>query len=90
MLGELQGVAQDRAKAVSTLEAGLAKLEREEEALRHRIESLQNLPLPVAEHFAALTESGERRSAKRDYVLFGAGVMLSTGIAIALKALGLA
>ena len=44
----------------------------------------------MAEHFAKLTEVGEKRSAKRDYLLFGAGVIVSVLTAIGLRLLGLA
>ena len=35
--------------------------------------------------FAALVTPGERRSAMRDYLLFGAGVVVSTAIGIAIQ-----
>lgn len=90
VLSELRDVAKYRADALSSLEEDLAVLETKEKALQSRVEALQSIPLPVAEHFASLTETGERRSARRDYVLFGAGVVVSTVMAIGLKALGLA
>jgi len=90
VLGELAKVARDREEAISNLEAELGALEAKERALQQRINDLQNVPLPVAEHFAALTESGEKRSARRDYLLFGAGVLVSTSISIILYLIGLA
>jgi hypothetical protein len=53
-----------------------------EEELKNRIDQLQNVPLPVAEHFAALAAAGDKRSAKRDYLLFGLGVFVSTLLSI--------
>jgi chromosome segregation ATPase len=89
VLLELSQVARDREKAVKTLESDLAALESREKELKQTIDDLQKTPLPVAEHFAKLIASGERRSAWRDYMLFGSGVVLSTVIAIGLKLAGL-
>jgi len=90
VLDELRSVARARSDAVTALEQDLGSLEAKEKDLQQRITVLQNIPVPVAEHFVALMEKGEGRSARRDYLLFGAGVVVSTAIAIGLKALGLA
>ena len=71
------------------IDADLRQMQDREKELEERIQHLQNVPLPVAEHFAKLTTQGETRSAKRDYMLFGAGVIVSTVIAIILKLIGL-
>jgi len=57
---------------------------------RTQIESLKNVPIPAAEHFAMLLEKGQRKSAVRNYILFLAGVVVSAEVAIVLKAFGLA
>ena len=88
VLNELSEVASDRERAVKKLESDLTSLERKEIDLKQRIDTLEKFPLPVADHFAKLIESGEKRSARRDYVLFGAGVLVSTGIAMILKLAG--
>lgn len=85
---ELAQVAKGREDAVSKLENDLASLEKREKEIKQRIETLEKVPLPVADHFAKLIESGDKRSAKRDYLLFGAGVVLSTIIAVILKLAG--
>lgn len=89
VLSELAQVARDREKAVQKLETELAGLETHEKQLKQRIQELENVPIPVAEHFAKLIVKGEKRSAWRDYILFGAGVVVSTVIAIILKLVGL-
>ena len=89
VLAELSHVAGEREKTVQTLEANLASLEGREKDLQKRIEDLQKVPIPAVEHFAKLLESGEKRSAWRDYILFGSGVLVSTAIAIGLKFTGL-
>lgn len=89
ILAELAQVAQERERIVRELETQLIKLTEDEKQTKQRIRDLQNTPLTVAEHFAKLTEPGEKRSARRDYLLFGAGVVVSTVIAIVLSLLGI-
>jgi hypothetical protein len=89
LLAELAQVAKDREQAVKKMEADLSNLQGREQELQKKIEHLEKVPLPVAEYFAQLTSTGEKRSARRDYLLFGAGVVVSTVIAILLKIFGL-
>ena len=85
ILAELSRVAKEKQSSVSQAEQGLSDLEKQENELKDRIATLENVPIPVAEHFAKLMESGEHRSAKRDYVLFGAGVLVTTLLAIIIQ-----
>ncbi len=85
VLSELAQVAHDRESAVQKLENDLQAMETREKEFKEKIEALENTPLPVAEHFAKLLESGEKRGAKRDYILFGAGVLVTTLIAIIIQ-----
>jgi hypothetical protein len=85
VLNELGEVARERSAALQQLEDDLLKSERREKEARDRIEALEKIPLPVAEHFAKLTQAGEQRSAKRDYLLFGAGVVVSTVIGLIIQ-----
>jgi DNA repair ATPase RecN len=89
ILHELGKVSSERELAITRLEQRLSTLSAKEKELQTRIDSLENTPIPVAEYFASLTDKGERRSARRDYLLFGAGVLVSTVIAIILGMLGL-
>ncbi len=85
VLREMAQVAKERGASVKELEEGLADLEKREKELKEKIALLQSVPIPVAEHFARLVEPGEKRSARRDYLLFLAGVILTTIIAILLQ-----
>jgi len=85
VLLELAQVSKDRAEAVRQLEADLTTMEGREKELKQRIETLERTPLVVAEHFAKLVAPGERRSAMRDYLLFGGGVVVSTVIGIVIQ-----
>jgi chromosome segregation ATPase len=89
LLTEFAQTAIKRKESMEKLGAELSALQERHEELRTRIDQLKDVPIPVAEEFARLTKSGESRSAKRDYVLFGMGVIVSTAIAIVLKLLGL-
>ncbi len=85
VLSEMAQVARNRESAVQKLELDLKSLEIKEKELKEKVKTLENTPLPVAEHFIKLLEYGEKRSAKRDYVLFGAGVVVTTVIAILIQ-----
>jgi DNA repair ATPase RecN len=86
VLRELSTVAREKEQAVKKFETGLGELGQREQELKKKIEDLQNVPLPVAEQFAKLVEPSERRGARRDYILFGAGVLVTTIITILLQA----
>lgn len=85
VLQEIAGVTERRQKAVSQLEYNLVELEKHEASLKQRIEALENTPVEAAQYFTKIVSAGERRGAKRDYLLFGAGVLLTSIISIALQ-----
>ena len=86
LLIELSEVAQDRQKTLLNLETELLRLEHRQTELTQRIKDLENVPMPVAEHFAKITESlsvsSEKRSAQRDYILFVSGLILGTAVTV--------
>ncbi|AXS41075.1 hypothetical protein [Breoghania sp. L-A4] len=82
VLFEIATVAENRQQTVEKLETELKVLEDQEQHMKFRIEALENTPLEAAAHFAALIADGEKRSKKRDYVLFGAGVLASTLVSL--------
>ena len=85
ILAELSKVAKAKEESVTQLEQGLSELEKREKELKETVEALENVPIPVAEHFAKLMKSEERRSTKMDYILFGAGVVVTTLITIIIQ-----
>jgi chromosome segregation ATPase len=84
-LEEMEMVSRVREEALKSLEAKLSELAEREKGMQNRIDTLKDVPLPAAEYFLKMTEKNEKRSAARDYILFGAGVVVSTVIAIILK-----
>ena len=88
ILQEINDVSQERETAVVGLEKKLDTLVEREKHLQERIKTLENIPIQAADYFASIVEKGEKRSAWRDYTLFGLGVLVSTVIAIILKLVG--
>jgi len=89
ILNELSSVTKERTKGIARLDNELKVLEENEKHLQQRISDLKNIPIPVAEHFASIVAQSEKRSAWRDYFLFGLGVVVTTVIAIIIKYSGL-
>lgn len=85
VLKEIAQVADNRQKTVEKLEHDLTTLEAKENHLKEKISALESTPVEAAKHFADLVSEGEKRGAKRDYLLFGAGVLVSTVVAIAIQ-----
>ena len=85
VLTELAEVARNREARAEKLEAGVTALEETERKLKERIEDLEDVPPRVAEHFAQLMAPAQRRSAIRDYSLFGGGVVLTTIVALVIQ-----
>jgi septal ring factor EnvC (AmiA/AmiB activator) len=82
---ELTNHIESKEKHLNTLENELNKMSSKEIELKQKIEALQKTPIIVADHFAKLVEQGENRSKRRDYLLFGAGVLVTTIISLLLK-----
>jgi len=89
LVQKIQVFSIEREKAIVKLESQLGIMSQQEQELSKRISSLKDVPLPAAEYFATLVSKGEGKSAKRDYVLFLLGVLVSSVIAILLKKFGL-
>lgn len=92
ILAEMKRLSAEREASMQKLEKEIQSMEEREQAAKKRIQDLENVPLAVAEHFAKLTEPGEKRGARRDYTLFFAGLVagqvLSIIGSIVLKAFG--
>ena len=82
-------LATQREQTLSRLEAQLGELTTRESELKNKIQTLEQVPIEAIRHFEEVLNKGDRRSAYRDYMLFGAGVIVSTIIAILLKWFGM-
>ena len=87
VLQEMTEVSQDRGQVLERLESRLNQMKEREKEMQDRIQALEGVPLPAMEYFLQAMEKGERRSALRDYLLFGAGVVVSTFVALILSLL---
>lgn len=85
ILSELTEITNAKEYSLQQLEANLKELQERERKLKEGIETMESVPVEAAERFADLMEAGEQRSAKRDYLLFGIGVVLTTTIAIIIE-----
>lgn len=85
VLREISRVAQHRQETVEKLEKNLHHLESKEKQAKERIEVLENTPVEAAEYFAELISAVEKRSKKRDFVLFGAGAVVSAVVGLAIR-----
>jgi septal ring factor EnvC (AmiA/AmiB activator) len=84
-LVEMSMVSKERETALSELETKLQDLSGREQELQKRVDTLKQVPVPAVQYLLEATSKAERRSATRDYVLFGLGVVVSTVVTIVLK-----
>jgi hypothetical protein len=89
ILAQIVEVAQDRAEAATKLQAEMKKLEEAEEDYLVRIEILKNEPLRVVNDLLHELEPNRIRTPRRDFMLFLAGVLLSTIVSIVLGLLNI-
>ena len=87
LLEEITEVTGEREKALLSLEQEVMNLATREEALRNRVEALQDeeTSTVVAQYLAEQMHRAERRSAFRDYLLFVSGVIVTTVVSIVLR-----
>jgi hypothetical protein len=85
ILEEMSQVSNQRQETIAELENQLQSLTEREKQLKERVDNLEKVPLPAIEYFVAEIQKGEKRSAWRDYILFGSGVVVSTIATILLK-----
>jgi len=88
VIKEMALFGQERANSVKKLEQQLEELSMREQQAKARIQTLEKVPVEALQYFEQILEKGDKRSAWRDYKLFGLGVVVSTIIAIGLKLVG--
>jgi hypothetical protein len=75
----------EKERNIEILQGRVDDLAKEEANLKNKVDSLQRVPLDALTHFEKILNKGEKRSAYRDYILFGLGVFVSIGITVLLK-----
>lgn len=88
LLDEMEVVIRDRAIRIEEARARIQKLELDEAQIRDQLEALEALkPEAVAAirgEFDESLDERERRSSKRDFILFASGFLLSTAVSVIL------
>ena len=88
VIKEMARIGEERANSVSNLERQLEELSIREQQSKARIQTLEKVPVESLQYFEQILAKGDSRSAWRNYMLFGLGVVVSTVIAIVLKYVG--
>jgi predicted transcriptional regulator len=88
-LAEVVQVAKGRAEATAKLQAEINRLEQAEEEYLVRIETLKNEPLRVINDLLNELHPNQIRTPRRDFMLFVAGVVVSTIVSVVLGLLRL-
>ena len=89
ILAQIVEVAQNRAEAAIKLQAEMKRLEEAEEEYLVKIEILKNEPLRVVSDLLNELHPSQIRSPRRDFVLFIAGVVVSTIVSFVLNYFGI-
>ncbi|MBV6450354.1 MAG: hypothetical protein MHPDNHAH_01078 [Anaerolineales bacterium] len=93
LIREITDDLKKRQIAMTELQSQNADLAAQEAELRKRIDLLKDMPIEVAEYFQKINEQNlqtvDKRSSRRDFQFFVLGIVVSTIIAIILRALGL-
>ena len=85
---EFNSIMQEKQATIDELEGKLTILSSQETELTSKIETLQKVPIEALAHFENILSKGDKRSAYRDYFLFGIGVVVSVIVTILLKKFG--
>lgn len=89
LLVEVEIITQNRQDKMKSLEENLAQMNSIEVEQRKKIETLAQVKPEAIEYLLEHLEPAEKRSVRRDYMLFIAGLLFSALIAIILKLLGI-
>lgn len=82
VITEIGKISKEKHETIEKLEHELQNLSSREIKLKDKIETMEKVPLEVLKHFEEILNKGQKRGAKRDYILFIAGVITTTLIAI--------
>jgi len=85
---EFNDIMNEKQDTIAVLERKLSELADKELEMKTKIETLQKVPIEALTYFESILIKGDKRSAYRDYILFGVGVIVSMIITIVLKKMG--
>ena len=84
---DLQRASEDWQQRYSVFESKVADLSDKEKELQAQVDSLGQIPLPAMEYFKAQLHKEGESAARRDYLLFCAGIVASLLVSLAIIAL---
>jgi hypothetical protein len=82
---DINKLMKEKEKNLDEMELTVTQLTNQEAELKDRVDTLQKVPVEAVRHFEKILDRGDKRSARRDYFLFGAGVVSSIVVTIILK-----
>lgn len=74
VIDEISAIGKEKQIAITKLENDLINLSLQENELKQKIETMEKVPVESLRHFEAILNIGDKRGAKRDYILFASGV----------------
>ena len=84
VINEISEISEEKQITIQKLEKELEDLSLRETELKEKIETLENVPVESIKHFEEILNKGDKRGARRDYILFASGVILSSLVSIIL------
>ncbi len=89
LIDQITNELRAKQEALAILHDKTSEMAAEEERIRKRIDALNATKSEVFRHFEEWMQSNERKGVRRDLVLFVAGAIVTTVLAVILKRLGL-
>lgn len=84
VINEISEISEEKQITIRTLEKELEELSLRESELKQKIKTLENVPVESIKHFEEILNKGDKKGARRDYILFASGVLLSSLVSIIL------
>tara|TARA_R110001583_G_scaffold171793_1_gene325523 strand:+ start:916 stop:1431 length:516 start_codon:yes stop_codon:yes gene_type:complete len=85
VIEEIAKISQEKHLTIEKLELQLEQLEIKENEMKEKITTMEKVPVESLKYFEDILNKGNKRSAKRDYIIFTLGIILTTIIAVILN-----
>lgn len=85
VIEEIAEISKEKYQTISKLEKQLEYLEKKENHLEDKISTMEKVPVESMKYFEEVLNKGEKRSAKRDYIIFLLGIIFTTIIGVLLN-----
>jgi len=78
VIEEIAKISEEKHQTISKLEHQLVFLEEKENHLEDKINTMEKVPVESMKYFEEVLNKGDKRSAKRDYLIFISGIIVTT------------